>query len=72
VRVEADTNESNTGLFKEVSASKVALYPLPVPPTLPTELSRAECRGRADPSEGDAGDPNDGRGTRRMDASAMG
>jgi hypothetical protein len=37
VRVKADTNESNTGLFKEVSASKVALYPLLMLPTLPME-----------------------------------
>jgi hypothetical protein len=37
VRVKADTNESNTGPFKEVSASKVALHPLLMPPTLPIE-----------------------------------
>jgi len=33
VRVKADTNESNTGLFKEETASKVALYPLLMLPT---------------------------------------
>jgi hypothetical protein len=32
----------------------------------------AECRGRAVPSEGYAGDPDDRRGTRRMDARAPG
>jgi hypothetical protein len=37
VPVKADINENNTGLFKEVSASKVALSPLPMLPTLPTE-----------------------------------
>ena len=37
MRVKADSNESNTGLFTELSASKVALYPLPMLPTLPTE-----------------------------------
>jgi hypothetical protein len=36
VRIKADTNESNTGLCKEVSASKVAIYPLLMLPTLPT------------------------------------
>jgi hypothetical protein len=35
--LKADTNASNTGLFKEVSASKVARYPLLMPPTLRTE-----------------------------------
>jgi putative SOS response-associated peptidase YedK len=32
----------------------------------------AERRGRADPSEGDAGDHDDGRGARCLDAGAMG
>src|SRR6266851_854746 len=32
----------------------------------------AECDSRADPSQGDAGDPNDGRRARRLDARVMG
>jgi hypothetical protein len=44
VRVEADINESNTGLFKEVSASKVALYPSLMLPTLPTMPQPAAIR----------------------------
>ena len=32
----------------------------------------AECRRRADPSEGDAGDLDDGRRARRLGARAMG
>jgi hypothetical protein len=31
-----------------------------------------ECRGRAYPSEGDAGDPDDGRGARRLAPRALG
>jgi hypothetical protein len=31
-----------------------------------------ERGGRADPPEGDAGDPDDGRGARRVDARALG
>jgi hypothetical protein len=34
--------------------------------------NRAERDRRADPSESDAGDPDDGRGMRRLDARAMG
>jgi hypothetical protein len=46
VRLKADTNESNTGLFKELksSASKVALYPLLMLPTLPTMPQPAAIR----------------------------
>jgi hypothetical protein len=32
----------------------------------------AECGRRANPSEGDAGDPDDRRGTRRLDARVLG
>ena len=32
----------------------------------------AERGGRADPSQGNAGDPDDGRGARRLDARAVG
>jgi hypothetical protein len=49
VRVEADINESNTGLFKEVSASKVALYPflmLPILPIKPQPAARHSVQPR--------------------------
>src|SRR5207253_2555678 len=32
----------------------------------------AECRGRTDPSQSHAGDPDHGRGTRRLDARTLG
>ena len=50
---------------------KVEAHPRPAPGLrLPDD--GAERRRRADPSQGYAGDPDDRRGTRRLDASALG
>ena len=47
--------------------------PIPGPHLVFGFLTNGTQRGRqADPSEGDAGDPDDGRGTRCLDARAMG
>ena len=46
--------------------------PIPGPSGLRLPDDGPECRRRADPSNGDAGDPDDARGMRRLDAHAVG
>jgi hypothetical protein len=46
--------------------------PIPGPHLVYGFLTGTERSGRADPPEGDAGDPDDRRGARRLDARAVG